>query len=180
MTPPKSIVKKNIEIRFLLEPVRAKKLLALWRKENWKMQPYSFTDYYFKGTRSSAKIRKWRTPHTPKTEIIFYKRRFGVKTERSKAVSNLRRAMKELEALGFKPHMKIAKEKAWLVSKKGEPTYALEHVPGLGWTGEIEVATANRTSIPRLKENLRRMGAARITRKSILELMEEKLKVGLS
>jgi len=175
MSPFKGSVKENIEIRFLLTPDAAQKLLTTWKKEKWKLEPYSFADHYFARGRSRAKIRKWRSPHVPKVEIIFYKRRFGVKTERSKAATSLEAASKKLKSLGFKPYLRIVKERAWLVSKKGMPTYALELVPGLGWTGEIEVALKNRKKIPSLVEDLRHTGAIRATRKSMLQLMEEKL-----
>ena len=175
MSPSKGSVKENIEIRFLLTPSAAKKLLKTWKKNGWRLEPYSFTDYYFTKGKSHPKIRRWNSLHVPKVEIIFHKRRFGVKTERSKAATSLEAASKELGLSGFKPYVKIVKERAWLVSKKGMPTYALELVPGLGWTGEIEVPLKNRKKIPSFVKDLRRMGAIRVTRKSILQLMEEKI-----
>jgi len=175
MSPLKGSVKENIEIRFLLTPGAATKLLKTWKREEWRLEPYSFTDYYFTGGKSPAKIRSWNSPHAPKVEIMFHKRRFGVKTERSQAAAGLETASKELKSLGFKPYLRIVKERAWLVSKKGMPTYALEFVPGLGWTGEIEVPLKNRKKIPSLVEDLRHMGTIRVTRKSMLQLMEEKL-----
>jgi len=175
MSLSKGKVKENIEIRFLLTPSAATKLLKTWRREDRRLEPYSFTDYYFTGGRSPAKIRRWNSPHTPKVEIIFHKRKFGVKTERSQDATSLEAASKELKSLGFKPYLRIVKERAWVVSKKGMPTYALEFVPGLGWTGEIEVPLKNRKKIPSLVKDLRHTGTIRATRKSMLQLMEEKL-----
>jgi len=175
MGPSKGSVKENIEIRFLLTPTASRKLLKTWKREDWRLEPYSFTDYYFTKGKSRPKIRRWNSPHVPKVEIIFHKRMFGVKTERSKAAASLEAASKELVLSGFKPYVKIVKERAWLVSKKGMPTYALEFVPGLGWTGEIEVPLKNSEKISSFVKDLRRMGAIRVTRKSMLQLVEEKL-----
>ena len=175
MSASEDSVKENIEIRFSLTPANTKKLLATWKSEKRRLQPYSFVDYYFVKGRSRAKIRTWRSAHVPKIEIIFFKRRKGVKTEKGKAATSPRAASKELESLGFMPHLKIIKKRAWLVSKGGLPTYALELVPRLGWTGEIEVPLRDRKKIPSHLEQLRRMGAIGYTMKSMLQLMEERL-----
>lgn len=175
MDVSKGSTKENIEIRFFLTPTGARKLLTKWKNEKRRLEPYSFVDHYFTRGKSRAKIRKWKSAHTPKIEIIFFKRKAGVKTESNKAATSLQTASKELEALGFKPYLKIVKERAWLVSKSGISTYALEFVPGLGWTGEIEVPVKDRKKIPNHVEHLKRMGATRVARKSMLQLMEQRL-----
>lgn len=175
MSASEGSVKENIEIRFFLTPANARKLLAAWKSEKRRLQPYSFVDYYFVKGRSRAKIRTWRSAHVPRIEIIFFRRRKGVKTEKGKAAASLRTASKELESLGFGPHLKIIKKRAWLVCKEGLPTYALELVPRLGWTGEIEVPVRDSKKIPSHLEQLRRMGAIGYTMKSMLQLMEERL-----
>lgn len=172
----KGSTKENIEIRFFLTPAGARKLLTTWRNEKRRLEPYSFVDYYFTRGKPRAKVREWKSAHTPKIEIIFFKRRAGVKTERNKAATSLRTASRELESLGFEPYLKVVKEKAWLVSKRGMSTYALEFIPGLGWTGEIEVPVKGRKKIPSHVENLKRMGAIKVTKKSILQLMEDRPK----
>lgn len=168
-------LKRNIEIRFLMKPSKAKKLLAIWKSEKRAIKPYSFVDYYYTLGNLQAKVRHWRSAHTPRTEIILFHRRAGVKTERTGGASSLRSATRELRSMGYTPRLKIVKRKAWLVSKKGQPTYALEFVPGLGWTGETEVSPRDRSRIPRHVAYLKRMGATRVARKSILQLIEEEL-----
>ena len=168
-------IKENFEIRFFLTPSGARNLLTKWRSEKRRLEPYSFVDHYFTRGKSRAKVRRWRSAHTPKIEIIFFKRRAGVKTESSEAATSPQTASEELEALGFKPYLKIVKERAWLVAKKGLLTHALEFVPGLGWTGEIEVPVKDRKKIPSHMVHLKQMGVTRITRKSMLQLMEERL-----
>ncbi len=170
-------IKENFEIRFFLTPSHAKKLLATWRDERRGLHPYSFVDYYFIKGKSKAKIRKWKSLHTPKTEIIFFQRKKGLKTETSRPTSSLWTASVELESLGFKPHLKIVKKKAWLVSKKGLQTYALEFVPGLGWTGEIEVSAKDKMTIPNHLAQLKCWGATGFTKKSMLQLMRKRLDV---
>lgn len=168
--------KQNIEIRFFFTTRNAKKLLTRWRKEKWQMRSYSFVDNYFTRGRSRAKIRRWRSSHRSRTETILFYRRNGVKTENTKPAQSFRVASKELELLGYKPYLKILKKKAWLVSKKGMPTYAFEYVPRLGWTGEIEIPVRERGKISDRIAELRRMGATNLTKKSMLQLMEERLK----
>ena len=99
-----------------------------------------------------------------------------MKTENAKPAQSFRAASKELELLGYKPYLKILKKKAWLVSKKHMPTYAFEYVPGLGWTGEIEIPVKDREKISDRIAELRRMGATNLTKKSMLQLMEQRLK----
>lgn len=166
-------MKENIEIRFLFTPKSARRLLKQWRSEKWKLEPYSFIDHYFARGKSSVKIRSWRTAHVPKVEIIYFKRTSGVKTERRQAATSLAAASAELRTLGFKPDLKIIKKRAWLASKKGMQTHALEYVPGLGWTGEIEVPVSDRSQIAKHVEHLKQLGAIAVTKKSMLQLMKE-------
>jgi len=168
--------KQNIEIRFFFTTRDAKKLLTRWREERWQMRFYSFVDHYFTKGRSQAKIRRWTSRHRPRTETILFYRSNGVKTENSRLAQSFRAASKELELSGYKPYLKILKKKAWLVSKKGMPTYAFEYVPRLGWTGEIEIPVKHREKISDRIAELRRMGATNLTKKSMLQLMEERLK----
>jgi adenylate cyclase class IV len=175
MGGPEKTVKENIEIRFFLTPTRARKLLATWRNEKRQLHPYSFEDYYFTKGKSQAKIRRWKSSHVPKTEIIFFQRKSGLKTERGRPATSFRNASEELESLGFRPRLKIVKKKAWLVSKKGMQTYALEFVPGLGWTGEIEVPTKDKKTIPNHLAQLKHWGATDFTKKSMFHLMQERL-----
>jgi hypothetical protein len=168
-------VKRNIEIRFLLKPSKARRLLATWKSEKRTIKPYSFVDYYYTCGKMQAKIRQWKSLHVPRTEIIVFRRKAGVKTERTRGAANLTAATRELTSMGYAPRLKIAKKKAWLVDKKGEPTCAFEFVPSLGWTGEIEVSPEDRSQIPRHVDYLKRMGATRVAMKSILQLMEERL-----
>lgn len=149
--------------------------MALLKKEKWKFKPYSFIDYYFTRGTSLAKVREWDSPHVPKTEIIFFTRKDGLKTEKSKPSASLRIASRKLMSLGFEPYLKIVKKKAWLISKRGMPTYAFEYVPGLGWTGEIEVPPTGKRRISGYVARLKRMGATRFTEKPMLELMEKRL-----
>jgi len=172
----KGSTKENIEIRFFLTPTVARKLLTTWKNEKRRLEPYSFVDYYFTRGKSRAKVRKWKSVHTPKIEVIFFKRKAGVKIEMNKAVASLRTASEELKSSGFEPYLTIIKEKAWLVSKRGTSTYALEFVPGLGWTGEIEVPVKGEKKIPSHVKHLKRIGAVKVTKKSILQLMEDKLR----
>jgi len=99
-----------------------------------------------------------------------------VKTEKTRSAQSFLAASKELKLLGFKPRLKILKKKAWLVSKRSMPTYAFEYVPGLGWTGEIEIPVREKGKIADRILELKRMGATGFTRKSMLQLMEERLK----
>jgi len=176
MNQSRTTTKQNIEIRFYFTPRSAKKLLERWRREMWRMKPYSFVDHYFIKSRSQAKIRRWRSSHRPGIEIIFVERRNGVKTEKTRSAQSFLAASKELKLLGFKPRLKILKKKAWLVSKRSMPTYAFEYVPGLGWTGEIEIPVREKGKIADRILELKRMGATGFTRKSMLQLMEERLK----
>jgi adenylate cyclase class IV len=169
-------VKENIEIRFFMTSANARKLLATWKSEKRQLEPYSFVDHYFVRGRLRTKVRVWRSAHTPKTEVISFRRRNGVKTEETMSATNLRAATRELESLGFIPYLKIVKKKAWLVSGDGKSTYALELVSRLGWTGEIEVPVRHRKRIPRYLKQLQLMGAVSHSKKSMLQLMEEKLK----
>ncbi len=169
--------KENFEVRFFLPPTRAKKLLALWRNERRRFEAYSFVDHYFTKGRTQAKIRKWNSVHKPRVEIIFFEREHGLKTEESRPATNFQTAMKRLRGQGFSQDLTIYKKKAWLISKKGMPTYAIEYVPGLGWTGEIEVPEQNKKDIQNYVAYLKRLGADGFTKKSMLQIMKQKQRV---
>lgn len=166
--------KTNIEIRFFLTPSGARRLIQAWRAEKRSFDPYSFTDFYFTKGKSQAKIRLWKRPRKP-TEMIFSCRKNRVKTETRQIVQDAKAAKKQLETEGFRPYLKIAKKRALLVSKKGQRTYMLELVPGIGWTGEMEVPVKDREKIPHYVSYLRSFGATGFTTKSMLRIMEEKL-----
>ena len=171
--------KENFEVRFFLTPARADKLLALWRKERRRFKAYSFVDHYFTKGRTQAKIRKWNSVHKPRVEIIFFEREHGLKTEESRPATNFETAMKRLRGQGFSQDLTIYKKKAWLIRKKGMPTYAIEYVPGLGWTGEIEVPEQNKKGIQNHTAYLKRLGASGFTKKSMLQIMKDKQRMRL-
>jgi len=169
----KSGKKENIEIRFFASPAGARKLLKGWKEEGWRFDPYSFTDHYFMKGKQQAKVRVWRQPKKP-TKIIFSWRKGGLKTEVREKVKNLKTAEPILEKKGFDPHIRIFKRKAWLVEKRGMPVFAFELVPGIGWTGEIEVPWKDRRDVPKHVAYLKSMGAKDFTKKSMLQIMEGK------
>ncbi len=166
--------KENFEIRFFLKPESAKRLLALWKNEKRIFKPYSLVDYYFSKGKSQAKVRRWNSDHTPRNEIIFFERKQGLKKEKSQSAPRFHLALMRLRDEGFRSGLRICKKRAWLVSKKGMPTYAIEYIPGLGWTGEIEVPKWNRKKIPPLMRYLERFGASSFTTKSMLQIMQER------
>ena len=167
--------KQNIELRFFVDPSAAKSLLKKWKEEGFKFDPYSFTDFYFRGERSSkklAKIRKWKRPKRP-AEIIFFSRNRDVKTEERKKMKTFGQAVKHLEGLGFESYLKIDKKKAWMIKKK-DRIYAFEFIPELGWTGEIEIPVSGKH---RLKEEialLKHHGVKTFSVSSLLDAMEKK------
>ncbi|VVB73135.1 Uncharacterised protein [uncultured archaeon] len=167
--------KENIEIRFFASPAGARRLLKAWKDGKWKFDPYSFTDHYFRKGGQQAKVRVWRQPRMP-TEIIFSWRRNGLKTEIREKAKDLKAAEPVLEKKGFDPYLTIFKKKAWLVEKRGMPTFAFELVPGIGWTGEMEVPWADRKDVPKHVAYLKSMGAKDFTKKSMLQIMEERMK----
>lgn len=171
--------KENIEIRFFASPAGARNLINHWRNEGWCFDPYAFIDHYFTKGKQQAKVRVWKQPKKP-TEIIFSWRRDGLKTEVREKVNDLKSAEQILEQKGFESYLTILKKKAWLIEKKGMPTLAFELVPGVGWTGEIEVPWKDRHTVPKHVAYLKSMGAKDFTKKSMLQIMEEKKKLKIS
>jgi hypothetical protein len=167
--------KENIAIRFFTSPAGARNLLKSWKEEGWRFDPYSFTDHYFMKGRQQAKVRVWRQPKMP-TEIIFSWRKGGLKTEIREKVKDLKTAEPMLDKKGFDPYLTIFKKKAWLVEKRDMPVFAFELVPGIGWTGEIEVQRKDRRDVPKHVAYLKSMGAKDFTKKSMLQIMEERMK----
>lgn len=158
-----------------MSPAGARKLLNAWKDNKWKFDPYSFTDYYFTKGKQQAKVRVWKQPKMP-TEIIFSWRKNGLKTEIREKVKDFKSAEPILEKKGFGPYLTIFKKKAWLVEKKDMPVFVFELVPGIGWTGEIEVSWKDRRDVPKHVAYLKSMGATDFTKKSMLQIMEEKKK----
>ena len=72
--------------------------------------------------------------------------------------------------------MRLEKKKAWLITKKGKPTFAIELVPGLGWTGEIEVPEKDKKMITEYIKELKAYGAKDFSKKSLLELYKKRRK----
>ena len=167
--------KQNIEVRFFTSPAGARKLLKRWKEEGWRLDPYSFTDHYFKKGKRQAKVRVWRQPKMP-TEIIFSWRKDGLKTEVRENVKDLKTAEPILDKKGFDSYLTIFKKKAWLVEKRGMPMFAFELVPGIGWTGEVEVPWKDRKDVPKHVAYLKSMGAKDFTKKSMLQIMEDRTK----
>ena len=56
------------------------------------------------------------------------------------------------------------------------PMFALELVPGIGWTGEVEVPWKDRQDVPKHVAYLKSMGAKDFTKKSMLQIMEERMR----
>ena len=167
--------KENIEIRFFASPAGARKLLRCWKEDGWCFDPYSFTDYYFMKGKHQAKVRVWRQPKIP-TEMIFSWRKGGLKTEIREKVKDLKSAEPILDEKGFDPYLTISTKKAWLIEKRGMPVFAFEFVPGIGWTGEIEVPWKDRKDVPKHVAYLKSMGAKDFTKKSMLQIMEERMR----
>jgi len=166
--------KENIEIRFFMTPASAKAMLSKFRKEKRKFLPYSFTDYYFKKAGAIAKIRKWRSKHGPAVQLIFVKRKNGLKTEAIHPVANLKKEFSNLKQEGYRQDIKIQKKKAWLITKSGKPIYAIEFVHSLGWTGEIEVPEKDKKRIKGHLQELKWYGATDFSKKSLFELYKER------
>lgn len=170
--------KLNIELRFFLEPSLAKKLSSSWKKEGYKKRIYSFLDIYFKHEHSSkrlAKIRKWKVPKF-KPEVIFFKRKNGVKSESRKKFKNLQAAVNFLENLGYEKYLNIEKKKGLMFTNKSKKkTYVLENISGLGWSGEVEIAKDQKQRLKEEIEYLKSLGVKSFTLSSMLEIMEQKL-----
>ncbi len=167
--------KQNIELRFFVDPFTAKSLLKKWKKEGFRFNFYSFTDFYFRSERSRkklAKIRKWKRPKKP-TEIIFFSRANGVKTEERKRMKTFGQAVKYLEGLRFESYLNIEKRKAWMVEKK-DKIYAFEFIPEFGWTGEVEIPISKKKSIKQEVAELKTLGVKNFSLSSLLEYMEKK------
>jgi len=167
--------KENIEIRFFASPTVARKLLKHWKEEKWHFSFYSFVDHYFTKGKQQAKVRVWKRPKYP-MEIIFFWRKNGLKTEVREKVKDLKIAEKILEDKGFDHYLDIIKKQVWYVGKSGMPMFALELVPGIGWTGEVEVPWKDRQDVPKHVAYLKSMGAKDFTKKSMLQIMEERMR----
>ena len=166
--------KKSIEIRFFFSDKNIKKALDLWKKEKRKFESYSFTDFYFIKNKNIIKIRKWHSFHQPKIELINAKRKKGLKTEKSKTVKNIQAAINNLKKQGYKESAVIKKRRAWLIKKQNKPTYAIEHIDKLGWSGEIEVPEKDKNLIQKYLNYLKLVGAKDFSKKSLLDLFKSR------
>ncbi len=166
--------KHNYELRFFFTPGDVRIILSLWKKEGRQFKAYSFTDYYFSRDRRNVKIRRWHSNHKPRIEVITFQRKRGLKTESSRPEVDLRKALKKLLDRGFEKNLVICKKKAWLVSAKGMPTYAIEFIPEIGWTGELEVPQVKKREIRSHIEYLKRNGAFGFTKQSMLQIMKSR------
>jgi len=167
--------KENIEIRFFFSDKKIKNVLKIWRSEKRIFVPYSFTDFYFMKGNKIVKIRRWKSKHNPMLEFIDIERKRGLKKEESKTVKNMKDKVKELKDSGYKEKGIIEKKKAWLIYKTNKPTadYAIEFIPRLGWSGEIEVPEKDKNLIPSYINYLKNLGAYGFSKKPLLILFME-------
>jgi len=166
--------KENIEIRFFFSDKNVKKALDLWKKEKRSFESYSFTDFYLIKNKNIVKIRRWHSFHRPKIELINVKRKKGLKTEKSKAVKNIRAVVNNLKKKGYKESAVIKKRRAWLIKKQNKPTYAIEYIDKLGWSGEIEVPEKDKKLIQKYLNYLKLVGAKDFSKKSLLDLFKSR------
>jgi len=163
--------KFECEVRFLIKDIGAhkKQLQKIGGKLKYR---YAFTDYYYRPEkkvwgpiRRIIRIRKWSKGEEPttiyfvKNEIIESKR---IKFKRSMYPEgklplfsgSLKRCREILTDLDFVEWITLKKQRAefWDIPKYKFGT-AIEYIPGLGWTGELEVEGNN---IQKAKEKLER------------------------
>jgi len=165
--------KSRYELRFLIKD--PKLLINQLKLEDRKFEPYRFTDFYYQlpgqGKRI-AKIRKWGSRHKPRLQLIIVRRLAGQKKETREVIRNFKTAEAKLKALGYRKRLLIEKKKAWLVLKAGEPEIAIEFVPNLGWTGEVEFKSKNK-SVKTYIKKLKSLGAFNFSAKSLLQIVLE-------
>ncbi|MBU0980071.1 MAG: CYTH domain-containing protein [Nanoarchaeota archaeon] len=144
------------EVRFPVEDIKAfkEKLVKLGGKVTYE---YGFTDHYYrpKGktwnpVEKNIRIREWKDGKYPtaillcKNEVISgkdfqFKRSLYEQGKLELFRGDLALCKTLLDDMGFEPWFEVRKEKAslWDVQVKGF-NIAIEHIPGLGWTCELE------------------------------------------
>lgn len=171
-----SKIKKNIELRFFLEPTLAKKISKTLKEDGFKSKNYSYTDLYFRHetfTNKFVKIRKWKIPKM-KPEVIFFERKNGVKSEHRFKFNSIQAAVKFLEEKGYVPYIKVEKNKCIQFTKKGK-SYVLEKIASLGWSGEVEIPIERKETMKDEINYFKSFGVKSFSLLPILEIIEQKL-----